>query len=57
MAPRTERDRRRDQTARLPGRWRNLGGVDRAYNRQRDGSSIADDLDACPDRSAKAGAR
>lgn len=34
MKPRNERDRRRDQTARLPGRWRRLGARSRPYRRQ-----------------------
>lgn len=45
MKPRSERNRRRDQTARLPGRWRNLGAGDR---RPDDFVSFA--LDAEPTR-------
>lgn len=48
MAPRTERHRRRDQTARLPGRWRNL------RDRRRDRPARTDwTLESDPDVTAQ----
>lgn len=44
MAPRTERNRRRDQTARLPGRWRHLGPrIERATRKPDDNDVDASD--------------
>jgi len=46
MKPKTERNRRRDQTARLPGKWRHMGSRrDRDVQQSTERNNCNDDAD------------